>query len=576
MDPSKRDALIGRIYDTLLEPGDWTELLEVVSEWIGSPQKATLPSVSAEIEVNGLIAHMERAVRGSSHLHTLEDQNALLDHVHQSMPWPMLMLDQEMRVVSCNPIAQKTLSDTAPLRIQADGRLSFNDNHLKQELRAVLSMVRGRQPQILTSPTDALTILCIPFGKSDAAGEVSRVRMIVWVLSSQHVVVLSPEALQSIFHISQAEGRLLHLLCKVGNLNQCATLLNVSTHTVRAQLKSTMAKIGVNSQVQLVSQAMGHSLLHTGTSTQVQTSEYTMTLSDERVLSWYEYGDAKGRPVLTLENIGSSIPDHSQFDAWYRKQKLRVIVVVRPGYGLSTAKANFQFRDLAADLKALCQHLKLERPVMAAYCCGSAYALCAAAQDNSLFERIGVLGSTVPIENFELDKLDRLHRMFLQLFRRDPRLFVLIGKLALRGVQHSPEKYFRYLAKGLSKKDRAHIDDPNILQTIIRQMRLRHFQGARMQIEEYVNLQRPWGVDLGNIRIPTLIWHGEDDAIISAGSARSMAAGIPNAEFRSLPDQGHFLVFDLWQDFITALLALPAASLKLTTAGKASAAIASE
>lgn len=553
-----RHDLIGRIYDTLLSPGDWLELLEAISAW--SPDDKALTDTAPQQELENLIGHMERAAQGSAQMHRLEDQNHLLSRIYHSMPWPMLMLADDMSVVSCNTAAQQALVGEGPLQLLQNGSLSFRDTALKQALRHVISMAGGRQTQILSASTEPLTLLCMPFEKSDAEGSIARVRAVVWVLASQRVVVPSPESLQSTFKLSQAESRLLHLLCKVGNLNQCADLLSVSIHTARTQLKSVMAKVEVSSQVQLVSQTMSLSLLQSRHGLSVADDddpEYTMTLADGRVLSWYEYGNPKGRPVLALENIGSSMPDHRRFDSWYRQQNLRVVVVVRPGYGLSTARNDFQFRDFGPDLKALCKHLNIERPVMAAYCCGGAYALCTAALYPDFFERIGVLGSTVPIEHFELDKLDRVHRMFLQVFQRDPRLFVLIGKLALRGSRQSPEKFFLYLAKGLGKRDKALLTNPEILKCVVHQQKLRHFQGARMLIDEYLNLQHPWQVDLTQIRIPTLIWHGDDDAIISIGSARAMAANIPDAVFRAVPGQGRFLVFDVWTEFLSELLQLP-------------------
>lgn len=554
MPTSPRDRLIGRIYDTLLEPGDWTELLESIAEWTGTPAA----SGNAELSpVDGLVEHLERAVRSSSHLHTLEDQNQLLSRLYHAMPWPMLMLGDELCVISCNTAARQSLGQDSSVQLLPDDRLALRDSSLRQELRNVIAMTHGRQPRVLTSSDDGVTLLCIPFGKSDAQGDISRVRTIVWVLAARDVVIPEPEALRSIFRISHAESRLLHLLCRVGNLNQCAKLLGLSVHTVRAQLKSTMTKVGVNSQVQLVSQAMGHSLLHASQVPSVSAAECTLTLDDGRVLSWYEYGSPKGRPVLSLENIGSSIPDHAPHDHWYRERGLRVIVVVRPGYGVSTYRPDYQFHELGPDLKALCRHLRIERPAIAAYCCGGAYALSAAALDPWQFERVGVLASTVPIEHFELDKLDRLHRLFLQLFRRDPRLFTLIGKLALRGVHRAPEKYFRFLAKGLGTRDQELLANPELLRAIIQQQQLRHFQGGRMVIDEYLHLQHPWQADLGSIRTPTLVWHGEDDAVISIGSARSMAAAIPTARFRALPGQGHFLVYEVWREFLAELLEWP-------------------
>lgn len=558
MRQSIRDAIIGRIYDTLLSPGDWLELLEAISSWIPATGNST--DRQPQEEFDRLLGHLERAVQSSAKMHSLEDQNHLLGRIYHSMPWPMLMLAEDLSVVSCNATAQQALGHSGPLQLLPDGRLTFRDADLRQSLRHMVSMAGGRHTQLITARTEPLTLLCMPFEKSDADGSIARVRAVVWVLASQRVIVPSPESLQSTFKLSQAEGRLLHLLCKVGNLNQCAELLSVSIHTVRTQLKSIMAKVDVNSQVQLVSQAMSLSLLqsqHELNRSEDDAPECTMTLPDGRVLSWYEYGNPKGRAVLALENIGSSIPDHRHFDDWYKSNNLRVIVVVRPGYGLSTARHDFQFRDLGQDLRSLCRHLDIERPVMAAYCAGGAYALCAAALHPELFERVGVLASIVPIEHFDLNKLDRLHRMFLQIFQRDPRLFVLIGKLALRGNRHAPEKFLQYLAKGLGPRDKQLLADPDILKSIIRQQKLRHFQGGRMQIDEYVLMQNSWQTDLSKIRIPTLLWHGEDDAIISADGARAMAASIPGATFRTLQGQGRFLVFDVWINFLEALLDLP-------------------
>ena len=71
-------------------------------------------------------------------------------------------------------------------------------------------------------------------------------------------------------------------------------------------------------------------------------------------------------------------------------------------------------------------------------------------------------------------------------------------------------------------------------------------------------MQEPWQVDLGTISIPVLQWHGEDDRIISIGSARGLASSIPNVRFRSFPGYGRFMVYTHWQDFLVELLELPA------------------
>ena len=561
-DDNNNDALIGKIYETALSPGDWVELLDTIAGWTdnrpqpGHTGTALEPRQSSN-DVDQLIAHLERAVRSSAYMHALEDRTQVLNAMYNQMPWPMLMLDNSMQVLECNPVARQVLAD-GPVQLCEDGTLLFADRELKQALDRINRLAEGRETQLISSPQDGVSLLCLPVQKSDAPGNIAQLRTIVWVLAGHSVVTPSPEMLRSLFNISQAESRLLHLLCKIGNLSQSAKLLNVSIHTARTQLKSTMAKLNANSQVQLVSHAMGHALVQAAKLPQIQQDrEYTLSLPDRRVLSWYEYGDPHGRPVLTLDNLGAALPDHSYFDDWYREKGLRVIMIVRPGYGISTYKADMEFRDFGPDILALCEHLGLHRPPMAAYCGGGPYALCAAALYPDIFDRLGLLASTVPIEHFELDKLDPLHNMFLRLFRRDPRLFVLVGRLGIRGVQKAPEKFFAMIAKGLCEQDKAVLGNPDLLQRTIKCMRRSHFQGARIMIDEYLRMQHPWQVDLSKITMPVMQWHGEDDQIISIGSARGLAGDLPGVRFRSFPGLGRFMVYPIWKEFLTELLELP-------------------
>jgi len=561
-DDNKNDALIGKIYETALSPGDWVDLLDTIAGWTDSRSQTgetgtSLKPRQTAKDLDQLIAHLERAVRSSAYMHALEDRSQVLNAMYNQMPWPMLMLDDSMQVLECNPVARQVLAD-GPVQLREDGTLMFADRELKQALDRINRLAEGRETQLISSPQDGVSLLCLPVQKSDAPGTISQVRTIIWVLAGHSVVTPSPEMLRSLFNITQAESRLLHLLCKIGNLSQSAKLLNVSIHTARTQLKSTMSKLNANSQVQLVSHAMGHALVQAAKPPQIQQErEYTLSLPDRRVLSWYEYGDPDGRPVLTLDNLGAAMPDHGYFDDWYREKGLRMIMIVRPGYGISTYKADMEFRDFGPDILALCEHLGLHRPPMAAYCGGGPYALCAAALYPDIFDRLGLLASTVPIEHFELDKLDPLHNMFLRLFRRDPRLFVLVGRLGIRGVQKAPEKFFAMIAKGLCDQDKAVLGNPDLLQRTIKCMRRSHFQGARIMIDEYLRMQHPWQVDLGKITMPVMQWHGEDDRIISIGSAEGLAGDLPGVRFRSFPGQGRFMVYRIWKDFLSELLELP-------------------
>ena len=149
-----------------------------------------------------------------------------------------------------------------------------------------------------------------------------------------------------------------------------------------------------------------------------------------------------------------------------------------------------------------------------------------------------------------------MHAFYLKMYRVQPQLFAMAARLAIRGIRRSPEKSLQRLSKVLSKRDAELLNNPAIIQRVLQVMRLRHHQGADVIVNEYQLLQEPWNVELSNINIPVLLWHGEDDPTISIGSARTLAAAIPNATFKSLPGHGRLLVHDVWREFLTALLEL--------------------
>lgn len=55
---------------------------------------------------------------------------------------------------------------------------------------------------------------------------------------------------------------------------------------------------------------------------------------------------------------------------------------------------------------------------------------------------------------------------------------------------------------------------------------------------------RAWGFDLGSIRVPVLVRHGEQDRFVSADHGRWLAERIPGAEARITADDGHLTLYE--------------------------------
>ena len=46
-------------------------------------------------------------------MHALEDRTHILNTMYNQMPWPMLMLDERMQCLECNPAARQGLREGA-------------------------------------------------------------------------------------------------------------------------------------------------------------------------------------------------------------------------------------------------------------------------------------------------------------------------------------------------------------------------------------------------------------------------------------------------------------------------------
>ncbi|MDQ3384725.1 MAG: alpha/beta fold hydrolase [Actinomycetota bacterium] len=58
--------------------------------------------------------------------------------------------------------------------------------------------------------------------------------------------------------------------------------------------------------------------------------------------------------------------------------------------------------------------------------------------------------------------------------------------------------------------------------------------------------------DLGSVEVPTLVIHGEVDPLIDVSGGRATAGAIPGAELVVIPDMGHDLPPQLWDQIIAA------------------------
>ncbi|MGE9271462.1 MAG: alpha/beta fold hydrolase, partial [Verrucomicrobiales bacterium] len=84
-------------------------------------------------------------------------------------------------------------------------------------------------------------------------------------------------------------------------------------------------------------------------------------LANGRTLSYAEYGDPHGQPILFFHGWPSSRYQAAYLDEPANARGLRILAPDRPGIGLSTPQQGRGFQDWPTDISAFADHLGIDR-----------------------------------------------------------------------------------------------------------------------------------------------------------------------------------------------------------------------
>ncbi|PRX99007.1 alpha/beta fold hydrolase [Allonocardiopsis opalescens] len=255
---------------------------------------------------------------------------------------------------------------------------------------------------------------------------------------------------------------------------------------------------------------------------------------------WDRFGDPDGEPVVLLHGTPfSSYIWRGTARALARHH--RVYVWDMPGYGASEKSAgqDLSLAALGGVFAALLDHWGLERPLVVAHDSGGAVALGAHLLHGVPYRRLALVDAVA---------LSPWGSPFFQ----------LVGEHA---------EVFRRLPAALhSALLRAYVESasgpglhPSVLDALVRpwlgadgQDAFYRQVGARLGDQRYTDAMSG---RYGGIEPPVLVCWGEADSWIPVDRGRELAARIPGARLRTLPDAGHLAPEDSPAELTALLLA---------------------
>jgi pimeloyl-ACP methyl ester carboxylesterase len=275
--------------------------------------------------------------------------------------------------------------------------------------------------------------------------------------------------------------------------------------------------------------------------------ERTVQTADGRTLAVQENGDLDGIPVLVHMGSPNSRHMYRPISADATARGLRLISYDRPGYGGSSPSPGRSVANCAADARAICTALGVDRAAMWGISGGGPHVLACAALLPDLVVAAASLASLAPYGAAGLD-------WFAGMGKDNADDFLLMQEdvAASRAKMHDDwEKALATpvedMAKGmeslLTPTDAAALTG-ELAEYLSWSMKDGLAPGDEGWWEDSVAFSEPWGFDLDQISVPVLVVHGREDMFVPFGHGEWLAAHVPGAEAWLLDNDGHVTLLE--------------------------------
>jgi pimeloyl-ACP methyl ester carboxylesterase len=224
---------------------------------------------------------------------------------------------------------------------------------------------------------------------------------------------------------------------------------------------------------------------------------------------------------------------------------IRWVSYDRPGSGGSTAAPDRDIASAARYTAAVADRLGIDRFATMGHSSGGAYALGCGAL---LAERVIAVVSISTMAPYPAEGLDWFAG------------FAPAGAGSLRAASQGRAAREAYEAAevegqdmGFTESDEAALDRG--WSWFLDVVRPALESGPGPMIEDNLAAVRPWGFDVTQVPVPTLVVHGGRDRVVPGAHGQWLARHLPSAELWLRPEDGHITVMDAGADALAWLAA---------------------
>jgi pimeloyl-ACP methyl ester carboxylesterase/DNA-binding CsgD family transcriptional regulator len=563
-DRDHRAEIVERLYDVAVDPIRLEELLEAWEERAAPLRDAAIPLEDPEIE-----AHMARATVFLDRYEAAADEAPPRSPLADIPRSAAFLSDGGATIHAANRPAEQAfgIRDGEPF-----ASLPFDAEDLAL-LSGAIRRVASRKAEKVVTLRMRSNVTGSPVILRVSPVEGGGARPLALVMSTE---LVWPEGfattVQEAFGLTAAEVEIVRGVTLGLPLRDIAEARGRSVETVRTQVRSVLAKTETHGQAELVRVVLGLmdvSLIATAGDVAVPrpgTLEprpmHEMRGPDGRRLTWIEFGDPQGAPLLFMHLDFGLIRWPAAAERAAAARKHRVIVPVRAGYGRTEAlpKAVDHLAGVTRDYAAVLDHLGVKGAVVVPLGADLRFAMNLANTRPDLVRGIVGAACQLPIRTPEqYERMDKWQRFILANARYAPKVLPFLVQAGFSLARRLGKEAFFRQVNGGSPADMAAFSQPDVRAAMLEGSDIcmaPKWSAHAAFTAECIGSEKDWSAVVRAVRVPVLLLQGDQDPQAPVQTMRELGVDYPHVHIRVLPGNGQLLFFSEWPTVLDEVEAL--------------------
>ncbi len=274
---------------------------------------------------------------------------------------------------------------------------------------------------------------------------------------------------------------------------------------------------------------------------------------DGRVTDLLVGGAPLGAALVLHHGTPSDASLWGTWDGVARENGLRLVALSRPGYATSTRLPGRTVATVAQDVREVLDAFDVPWFVTAGWSGGGPHALATA---NLLGDRCRAVATLAGVGPFGVPDLDFLagmgpenHAEFGAALRGEAEVRAWLGEHAASFRNATGPEIADAFGELVPPIDREMLVG-GFADEMASEMRRALATGFDGWIDDDLAFVRPWGFDVGEIRVPVTVWQGDLDLMVPAGHGAWLASHIPGAIAKPAMGHGHISLVTTYRDEI--------------------------